>query len=32
MAVNTKKVGSTPDGWLTMTQQSVFPQYWYSVK
>ncbi len=32
MAVNTKKVGSTPDGWLTMTQQSVFPQYWYAVK
>jgi peptide/nickel transport system substrate-binding protein len=32
VAVNTKKVGSTPDGWLTMTQQSLFPQYWYSVK
>jgi peptide/nickel transport system substrate-binding protein len=32
MAVNTKKIGSTPDGWLTLTQQSVFPQYWYSVK
>jgi peptide/nickel transport system substrate-binding protein len=32
MAVNTKKIGSGPDGWLTMTQQSVFPQYWYAVK
>jgi peptide/nickel transport system substrate-binding protein len=32
MAVNSKKIGSTPDGWLTLTQQSVFPQFWYSVK
>lgn len=32
VAVNTKKIGSSPDGWLTMTQQSVTPQYWYSVK
>jgi peptide/nickel transport system substrate-binding protein len=32
VAVNTKKVGSTSDGWLTMTQQATFPQFWYSVK
>jgi peptide/nickel transport system substrate-binding protein len=31
-AVNSKKVGSAPDGWLTLTQQSMTPQYWYTVK
>jgi peptide/nickel transport system substrate-binding protein len=31
IAVNTKKVGSVDaDGWLTMTQQQVEPQYWFS--
>lgn len=32
IAVNTKKVGSQPDGWTVMTQQQWMPQYWYSVK
>jgi peptide/nickel transport system substrate-binding protein len=31
-AVNTKKIGSSADGWLVITQQSLFPQFWYSVK
>jgi peptide/nickel transport system substrate-binding protein len=32
LAVNTKKVGSQPDGWTSMTQQQWLPQYWYAVK
>jgi hypothetical protein len=32
IAVNTKKVGSQPDGWTVMTQQQWMPQYWYTVK
>ena len=32
LAVNTKKVGSQPDGWTSMTQQQWYPQYWYQVK
>jgi len=32
LAVNSKKVGSQPDGWTVMTQQQFFPQYWYTVK
>jgi peptide/nickel transport system substrate-binding protein len=31
-AVNTKKVGSSPNGFLALTQQAVQPQYWYAVK
>jgi len=29
IAVNTKKVAGPADGWLAMTQQQWFPQYWY---
>ncbi len=32
LAVNSKKVGSQPDGWTSMTQQQWFPQYWYKIK
>jgi peptide/nickel transport system substrate-binding protein len=32
LGVNTKKVGSQPDGWTVMTQQQFFPQYWYTIK
>jgi peptide/nickel transport system substrate-binding protein len=32
IAINSKKIGSSPDGWLTLTQQSTMPQYWYAVK
>jgi peptide/nickel transport system substrate-binding protein len=32
LGVNSKKVGSQPDGWTAMTQQQWFPQYWYMVK
>jgi peptide/nickel transport system substrate-binding protein len=32
LAVNTKKVGSQPDGWLSMTQEQWEPNYWYEVK
>ena len=33
IAVNTHKVGSvSSEGWLTMTQQQVEPQYWYAAK
>jgi peptide/nickel transport system substrate-binding protein len=31
-AVNTKKVGSSADGWLALTQQALQPQYWYTIK
>jgi peptide/nickel transport system substrate-binding protein len=31
-AVNTKKIGSSPNGWLALTQQALQPQYWYAVK
>ena len=31
-AVNTKKIGSAPNGWLALTQQAYQPQYWYAVK
>jgi len=29
IAVNTNKVAGPADGWLAMTQQQWFPQYWY---
>ena len=32
VAMNTKKVGSGPAGWLPLTQELLFPQYWYAVK
>jgi peptide/nickel transport system substrate-binding protein len=32
LAVNSKNVGSQPDGWTSMTQQQWYPQYWYQVK
>jgi peptide/nickel transport system substrate-binding protein len=32
LAVNTKHVGSQPDGWTSMTQQQWYPQYWYQTK
>jgi peptide/nickel transport system substrate-binding protein len=32
LAVNSKKVGSQPDGWTAMTQEQWFPQYWYNLK
>jgi peptide/nickel transport system substrate-binding protein len=32
LAVNSKKVGSAPDGWMAMTQQQWFPQYWHLLK
>ena len=32
LAVNTKHVGSQPDGWTAMTQQQWYPQYWYQTK
>jgi peptide/nickel transport system substrate-binding protein len=32
LAVNSKRVGSQPDGWTSMTQQQWYPQYWYSIK
>lgn len=32
LAVNTKKVGGQPDGWMAMTQQAWEPQFWYRVK
>ncbi len=31
-AVNTKKIGSSANGFLALTQQAVQPQYWYAVK
>jgi peptide/nickel transport system substrate-binding protein len=32
LAVNSKKVGSVPDGWTVMTQQQWYPQYWHLIK
>ncbi|MBV9819240.1 MAG: hypothetical protein JOZ07_12975 [Solirubrobacterales bacterium] len=32
LAANTKTVGGPPDGWMAMTQQQWFPQYWYLLK
>ncbi len=32
IGVNSKKVGSQPDGFTVLTQQQWFPQYWYTVK
>ena len=32
LAVNSKKVGSVPDGWMVMTQQQWYPQYWHLLK
>jgi peptide/nickel transport system substrate-binding protein len=32
IAVNTKKVAGPPNGWLSMTQQQWYPQYWYIAK
>ena len=32
LAVNTKKVGGQPDGFLAMTQQQWYPQYFYTLK
>ncbi len=32
VAVNSKKVGSVPDGWTVMTQQQWYPQYWHLIK
>jgi peptide/nickel transport system substrate-binding protein len=32
VAVNSKKVGSAPDGWTAMTQQQWWPQYWHLLK
>jgi peptide/nickel transport system substrate-binding protein len=32
LAVNSKNVGSQPQGWTVMTQQQWYPNFWYSVK
>jgi len=32
LAVNSKKVGSVPDGWTAMTQEQWWPQYWHLTK
>jgi peptide/nickel transport system substrate-binding protein len=32
LAVNSKKVGGAPNGWMAMTQQQWEPQYWHLLK
>ncbi len=32
LAVNSKHVGSQPEGWTSMTQQQWYPQFWYQTK
>jgi hypothetical protein len=31
-AANFKHVGGQPDGWLAMSQQSYYPNFWYRIK
>jgi peptide/nickel transport system substrate-binding protein len=31
-AANIKHVGGQPDGWLSMSQQSYYPNFWYRIK